>query len=787
MTRSSLRTWCALCLTSNRGKHSVLELGRLARAFLLMAGALAFCSNSDGGSAQQAPFTVEHSVEWTRIVAVGHRQLPHPDMVLFSPDRAHFLVHTRRGDVVRNANVERVIVFEAKAVETYLRSTILRPPQGRILAEVLVQQDANELTSVTWIDEQRIGFLAEGDNRALQVFVADLATGSARQVTSSRTPVASFAIAGDTLLYYSHRDVSEALVRPVDDQIIYSVIVPPSANSTALELFKLSISSGVVRRIDLPAARVSGEYRNIWLSPRGRYGVVLTPALNVPNHWSEYRAGSHESRYTAGGSVVQPDSLEALFSAKLRYVLVDLDTGEVRPLLDAPSGSIAQTFGPTEVYWLDDEYSVIVSHTYLPLTGDAEERARRASGAGIAEVDLRSGAAVPIAWEPAAGSFAHGDFSGLVRSVDWDRTSKTLLLERQASSGAASERYRKDGKRWKQVKAPHRLGNTGRLNVGVKQALTERPRLYASTTAQVGKLLFDPNPGADALAFGQVEVMKWTDDNRLPWVGGLVYPTGYVAGRKYPLVLQTHGFRQDRFLLEGPGDDVGTAFAAQPLANAGFIVLQAGESPGAVTNDEHEARLVAQGWRAAIRELVVRGLVDPERVGIVAFSRTCMHAIRFLADFPDVASAVTLADGPWWGYGNQALQTNYPKAAVDEILGVTSGKPDPRRLQEWFDAQPLYALPGSRAAVRIEAMGPGAVVALWETFAILQNANRPVDMIYFRDGGHNLMKPAERIGSQQGNVDWLRFWLKGEEDADPTKAGQYERWRNLRDRLIHDQ
>ena len=34
--------------------------------------------------------------------------------------------------------------------------------------------------------------------------------------------------------------------------------------------------------------------------------------------------------------------------------------------------------------------------------------------------------------------------------------------------------------------------------------------------------------------------------------------------------------------------------------------------------------------------------------------------------------------------------------------------------------------------------------------------------------------------SQQGNVDWFCFWIKGEEDPDPAKAEQYKRWRELR-------
>jgi hypothetical protein len=43
------------------------------------------------------------------------------------------------------------------------------------------------------------------------------------------------------------------------------------------------------------------------------------------------------------------------------------------------------------------------------------------------------------------------------------------------------------------------------------------------------------------------------------------------------------------------------------------------------------------------------------------------------------------------------------------------------------------------------------------------------------------VKPAQRLDSLQGNVDWFAFWLKGEEDPDPAKTEQYQRWRKLRE------
>ncbi len=47
-------------------------------------------------------------------------------------------------------------------------------------------------------------------------------------------------------------------------------------------------------------------------------------------------------------------------------------------------------------------------------------------------------------------------------------------------------------------------------------------------------------------------------------------------------------------------------------------------------------------------------------------------------------------------------------------------------------------------------------------------------------GTHVMTNPTQRLASETSNVDWFRFWLKGEEDPDPAKAEQYKRWRGLR-------
>jgi hypothetical protein len=80
----------------------------------------------------------------------------------------------------------------------------------------------------------------------------------------------------------------------------------------------------------------------------------------------------------------------------------------------------------------------------------------------------------------------------------------------------------------------------------------------------------------------------------------------------------------------------------------------------------------------------------------------------------------------------------------------------------------------------MEANDAMSLLFEWEWFAGLSYLKKPVDLIYLPDGDHVLQKPWDRIISQQGNVDWFRFWLQGYEDANPAKAAQYRRWEELR-------
>ena len=261
--------------------------------------------------------------------------------------------------------------------------------------------------------------------------------------------------------------------------------------------------------------------------------------------------------------------------------------------------------------------------------------------------------------------------------------------------------------------------------------------------------------------------------------GGLYYPPHYKPGTRYPLVIQTHAFSPDEFWINGPWN---SAYAAQPLAAKDIVVLQLGrpKEPGSDAKAEgtpKEAPRQMGVYEAAIDYLDGLGLIDRARVGIIGFSRTVYSVEYTLTHSSYRFAAATAADGFDGGYV-QYLVNPYSKR---DWATVNGGDPFGETFDLWRENSPSFTVDRVRTPVRLEGYGDiSSVIGAWEWYAKLVMLDRPVDLIYIPDGTHLLVKPWERMTSQQGNVDWFCFWLKGEEDADAEKREQYVRWEYLK-------
>jgi len=295
------------------------------------------------------------------------------------------------------------------------------------------------------------------------------------------------------------------------------------------------------------------------------------------------------------------------------------------------------------------------------------------------------------------------------------------------------------------------------------------------------------------LDFGRVEIVEWSAKG-VPVVGGLYLPPDWTPGKRYPLVIQTHGFQPDEFSMDGI-PEWGSAFAARALAAKGFIVLQAVHIKDQAMEDPYKNKgqfgatdaqagrnLNAVAYESAVDYLDKRGMIDRTRVGIVGFSRTVQSVTYLLTHSKCHFAAASLVDGVDAGYLQEFV---FPDIAYDGDSTNGGASPFGNGLKAWLRESPSFSLGNVDTPVRLLGLRPSGIMQQWEWYAGLALQNKPVDFTFLLDAdndgsNHLLTKPWQRKIAQEGMVDWFRFWLMGEKDPDPTKAEQYVRWEKLR-------
>ena len=56
-----------------------------------------------------------------------------------------------------------------------------------------------------------------------------------------------------------------------------------------------------------------------------------------------------------------------------------------------------------------------------------------------------------------------------------------------------------------------------------------------------------------------------------------------------------------------------------------------------------------------------------------------------------------------------------------------------------------------------------------QTISTLKENRKPLEVFVYPDERHVKRWPSHRCAIYERNVDWLNFWLKGEEDPDPRR------------------
>ena len=682
----------------------------------------------------------------------------------FSPNGERFVVVLKKGNLQDNTNEYSLVLFKT--------AEALHSPTPRVVVSMSSSSNRPAIQNVVWLnDNNTLLFAGENPGETSQVYSIQCSSRRLMKLTNHAASLTSFVttLSSDRIVYVAESQNSSLMNDRVSrngfnvtNEDLTDLIRGKSRGGEGSEYSLFITQPG--NRTEIKAkleGRLDLDDPPMALSPDGTHLLIQTMASHVSESWGQYQdqfiqinTRRRAKRATQSSGIYQ-------------YELVDTRTGASSTLSDAP----VSTFG-SEMAWSPDSKSVVVSNVYLPLNVDNPEELRhRKAHTFLVEYRIQSHQFQTISDED-------------LRLVRWDPKSNTVVCDIGRTDSVNGKNtpktyFQKNGETWSGVSSSGKARSSSLLEIVLEEDMNTPPRILAiAPDGNQRSLLMNLNPQFRDLVLAKVEEVSWKSPLGDEIKGGLYWPVDYVRGRKYPLVIQTHGWISNRFWLDGVFP---TAFAAQPLAAKGFFVLQLGEeSAWHLMGSPEEAPSAMAAYESAIDYLDGRGLIDRDLVGIIGFSRTCYYVKHMLAFSKYRIAAAVTADGIDADYFEYFAFSNGSSEWAATLEALNGGAPFGEALSSWTKRVSAFHMDRVQAPLRIQALNPRSLLGEWNWFSGLYGLGKPVELVYLPAATHILEKPWERMVSQQGDVDWFCFWLRGEEDADPAKAGQYKRWRELR-------
>ncbi len=768
----------------------ILALGAGLTPLLGTALALA----QPGGEASASPsgprrFTVADSIELSTFLYPTLQFGVHASHVRFSPDGAHFAAVTMHGDVASGNRVATLWVFDSAGVRAYLAAPASAAfANARVVTRFSGASNRAPMSNWRWSSDSRaLLFLGADDDGIARLYRVDVDGGTATALSGPDRDVTQYDERDGTIVYLAHAPIRRGDRHQTSGPALPDVVIGTGGSILSL-LFPnepavgetpgedlWTVRDGRPARVPL-AAGIRLKESKLALSPDGRQ-VVVTPFVpRIPQSWERYRplSNSRALRFIA-------DTPETEGSANhyrpRQYVLVDLASGATDVLVDAPAefGIIFSSLSPQ---WSGDGTRVALPGAYPALAG------QRASAdpvlpCAILVVETRSRRSSCVqSMTPDAPGVGYGDRRQMV-TMNW-RNGDRELVAHYASPNAPDDRitrvFTQRQGRWRAEESAG-AASGDELAVQLHQDLDEPPILMARIGSGPSRPLLDPNPQLAQIARGAARLYRWRDAQGDEWTGALVTPPDFSPNRRYPLVIQTHNLDRAQFLVDGPS---ATGFAARALAARDIVVLQVDEIRRG-SGTPAESATGAGGYRAAIAQLAREGVIDPTRVGIIGWSHMGPYLLRALIDEPSAYAAATMAESSSNTYYEYLMNIDYQGTQREEMFRDQFGaRPFGDGLRTWVDNSPGFQADRICTPILYQWNSPMAAVYGWGDYAILRAQNKPVDLLYIRNGDHVLVQPRQRLVEQGMNVDWYDYWLNDHRDPDPAKTEQYRRWDGLR-------
>lgn len=294
------------------------------------------------------------------------------------------------------------------------------------------------------------------------------------------------------------------------------------------------------------------------------------------------------------------------------------------------------------------------------------------------------------------------------------------------------------------------------------------------------RVIFDPNVELRALTRGRAEWHSWSTSTEFPGRGMVVLPRSYQPGKRYPVVITLYACG-DVFLRGGSSEGLPEFVASE----AGFVaicidfparqILASRLGPGQMYP------IMCDIITSLIKNEDEAGLIDRRRVGLTGHSLGANVAAYCLSHTNAIAAA-TLRHGSalereHWDLLNTAAWWRDPVKGFYAEIQMPDPRYDPKDL--WGQMSSANKAAGINTRVLMQ-ISDGEYLSALPLWSAMHENHKAVEMYVFPKEAHRLTMPIHELVNDERQLDWFKYWLKGEKDEAPEKRGQYERWDALR-------
>jgi len=750
-----------------------------------------------------------------------------------APDGEHFFFLTHRGDLACDCVHYTLSVYSVDHVSAALQAGGRSAGQGvPPLRSVTMDFRGGNLPDglVTGIDRPRwendnaILFEGISDHRQTGIYRLEIGSGRLISLTPDDAFIARYDIAGDSVAYWTVDRGDVHSPRPnISDPIqpVRADYLERLSESTELAIDLPSTRYGVrtsrpgraCRAATFPAlttsqppARLHGVRMSLpdsrpIVSPDGSRAVFMMPVYRENGEAGDIEGVPDGWRLYAGlegpAALSDPRDFDRFGSYGFEYynrlwrpMIVDLSSCAVQPLLDVPRGpgATAPSAANPAILWSADGQHVILVNSSIPI--DPANPASRTTGY-LVDFEVGTGRWSAIApMQDEAGA--------RIGRVRWLDEGRALFVGRVGPGGAPMRAlvYRRGQSGWDPSEAaegtePPRLRSApaatplrGGLRIALRQSVTMPPIMVASRGGREVALT-SPDPALARVRLAPPVPARWTERDGQVVEGELFLPPAASRSGPLPLVVQ-FGVSGDRFLPDGV---VSTAFATQAMVARGIAVLnlpeieeptEGGTPARGEAEAPREAALYVERIDAAVEQLARDGIVDPARVGLVGFSRTGYFTYYAISHPRTVRFAAAMI--------NDSSSMSYVQELQRQLEGRAGPGARPNGGTFWNNPQGWLAYAPAFNVNRVDTPALftfntfSTSQPMFEALASFRANNREIDMLLLPDASHQLQRPRQRLASMRATVDWMTFWLQGEERraADRATLEQYRYWRALR-------